>query len=401
MDNRDILKILLKPTLDTSASSDTSSNNTSLGISSDTTYISCEDENEEEMKILFPLYRILIEVERRNHIECYLHIIENYTENEFKKHFRLSRTIVQQIISDLESSNIIPSYSFGPKYISAKLSFLLFLWFISNTEPLRTLADRFNISISSVFRVVRRVAKFLVEKSNEIISWPKTNELIAHISDNFQQKRGIPKVIGAIDSTYIAIKRPQERCNEYCNRKKFFSINLMAVVDADMKFIYVYCGEAETLHDARVLRRSNLYNVAEESTSLLFPNETFIIGDAAYPSLSWLVPPFKDNGHLSQHQQEFNYMLSSTRMVVERAFGYLKGRFRRLKFFSEYSDIDFVTDITIAACVLHNICISSNEDLNNIEINYNEDNASAEAGATNENNRCGRRENLFRELFAQ
>lgn len=80
-----------------------------------------------------------------------------------------------------------------------------------------------------------------------------------------------------------------------------------------MRFINVYCGEPGSLHDARVLRRSSLYNTANESKEMLFPQNTFIIGDSAYPSLSGLVLPFRDNGHLTNrenliicfHQQEW------------------------------------------------------------------------------------------------
>lgn len=86
---------------------------------------------------------------------------------------------------------------------------------------------------------------------------------------------------------------------------------------------------------------------------LLFPDKTFLLGDSAYPSLPWLVPPFRDNGHLTPQEVEFNYIHSSTRMTIERAFGQLKGRFRRIKFFTEYRDLPFIINTVIAACILH------------------------------------------------
>ena len=49
-------------------------------------------------------------------------------------------------------------------------------------------------------------------------------------------------------------------------------------------------------------------------------------------------------------------------MAVERAFGMLKARFRRIKFFSEYRNIEFITNIIIAAYILHNLCIDENDD---------------------------------------
>ena len=41
--------------------------------------------------------------------------------------------------------------------------------------------------------------------------------------------------------------------------------------------------------------------------------------------------PFRDNGYLTEAQRKFNATHSSAHSIVERAFGRLKGKFRRLK----------------------------------------------------------------------
>ncbi|CAL1680979.1 unnamed protein product [Lasius platythorax] len=48
-------------------------------------------------------------------------------------------------------------------------------------------------------------------------------------------------------------------------------------------------------------------------------------------------------------------------MAIERVFGQLKGRFRRIKFFNEYRDLPFVINTVVAACILHNYCIEKND----------------------------------------
>ncbi|KAL6258157.1 hypothetical protein P5V15_010080 [Pogonomyrmex californicus] len=94
---------------------------------------------------------------KKHRINDYLEIVDLWTEQEFKENLRLSRLSALHLIDEFEQSEHFPKHAFGMKPISAKISFLLFLWFMSNTKLLRTMSDRFDISISSVFRILRRI----------------------------------------------------------------------------------------------------------------------------------------------------------------------------------------------------------------------------------------------------
>ena len=56
----------------------------------------------------------------------------------------------------------------------------------------------------------------------------------------------------------------------------------------------------------------------------------------------------------------FNETLSGARSVIERAFGLLKGRFRRLKSL-DMSNVERIPHVILACCVLHNICLAKND----------------------------------------
>lgn len=400
MIKEEILFNLLKTSNESNSSSSDDSSEESISTEHNTSISSSSSDDD---LLYFPLMEYLTSGNRRHRINNYLDIVNLWTEREFKEHLRLSRRTVLHLIDEFEQSEYIPKHTFGIRPISAKVSFLLFLWFMSNTEPLRTISDRFDISISSVFRVIRRVENWLLTKLDDKIRWPQENYIA--VCEGFRAKRGINNIIGAIDGTAIRIQKPErfkKKAKDYCNRKKYFSITLQGVVDANMRFTNIYCGEPGSLHDARVLRRSPLYQTAEQNKEILFPGNTFIIGDSAYASLSWLVPPFKDNGHLTPQQTEFNFLHSSTRMPIERAFGYLKGRFRRIKFFNEYRQMPFITNTVVCACILHNYCIDENDaydfpqynDNDAINVNNNEQNENINWGI-----QIDRRMQLFRELF--
>ncbi|KAK6169555.1 hypothetical protein SNE40_020588 [Patella caerulea] len=83
------------------------------------------------------------------------------------------------------------------------------------------------------------------------------------------------------------------------------------------------------------------------------------------------MPVIKDNGRLSERQKRFNQCVASMRQLVERTIGHLKGRFRRLRCLHVYNN-ETAVKIIAAACVLHNICISTNDQLDDFIEHFNE-----------------------------
>ena len=87
-----------------------------------------------------------------------------------------------------------------------------------------------------------------------------------------------------------------------------------------------------------------------------------------------MIGPFKETGRLTRAQYHFNQTISSERQVVERTIGHLKGRFRRLRDL-DCSSIKEVCYLITAACVLHNLCVVSNDEIEEYiesEADYNQ-----------------------------
>lgn len=129
-----------------------------------------------------------------------------------------------------------------------------------------------------------------------------------------------------------------------------------------MKFTDLYIGEPGSLHDNRVLRRSGFYQKVAENANALYSTKNIYNWRFRVRKKNWNVVPFKNYGNLTQVEIDINFIHSSTRMVIEHSFIYLKGRFRRLHHFTEQTSLQLlVKKIIKSACILHNICLIQND----------------------------------------
>ncbi|XP_029348186.1 putative nuclease HARBI1 [Acyrthosiphon pisum] len=183
---------------------------------------------------------------------------------------------------------------------------------------------------------------------------PTSNDDKIQCAYEFQQIAGIPDVLGAIDGSYISIRKPKHKIRStYVNRHHDCSLTLQAICNAKKKFVDVFTGTPGKMHDARILQHSFIYKDAY--LQQVCRSKYHILGDAAYPLEENIITPFKDYGNLTNNEKLFNKNHSKTRVVIENTFGLLKGRFRqllKLDFSLAEKDSNFI----LACCVLHNLC---------------------------------------------
>lgn len=280
--------------------------------------------------------------------------------------------------------------------VTCAASIYIVLWYLANTEPFRSIADRFGLAMSTVYCIVDETIQWLCSISCDFIRWPKSDAEKAEIAANFAKCGRFPHVIGLIDSSHIKIRAPILHKIDYYNRKKFFSILLQGVVDHKKRFIDVYVGEPGSLHDNNVFERSTVgKKIATECGS-----HWYILGDSAYACTNSVIRPYKDYGNLTRAHNQFNYEIGKYRIRVEHAFGLLKGRWRRLLFF-ENMKVNFIIHCVVATTVLHNIQINCEGTDIDSDLIINDTNVAQEYndGPNTENGL--RRDLLFNELFMQ
>lgn len=152
--------------------------------------------------------------------------VPTYSENTFKEHFRLSRPLVNRITEMFTNSDYCPKYLSGRENISAEKHILIFCWFAGHqTASFSDASDRFNVTRSTLYKVISRCTLFLSEMPREVITWPQGEEKYI-IERGFSDRHGFPGVIGCLDGTHIKIDKPSEDPESYINRKGYYSIQV-------------------------------------------------------------------------------------------------------------------------------------------------------------------------------
>ncbi|XP_029348121.1 uncharacterized protein LOC115034802 [Acyrthosiphon pisum] len=77
------------------------------------------------------------------------------------------------------------------------------------------------------------------------------------VAEIYKKKANFPHCLGPIDGKHIRIRKPSNTGSEYFNYKNYFSIVLMAVVDANYKFLVVDIGAYGKGSDSLVFQDSH------------------------------------------------------------------------------------------------------------------------------------------------
>lgn len=231
----------------------------------------------------------------------------------------------------------------------------LTVWTLANHDVYRQIGNLSDMSRGNAHYCIHQILKVIAKRMKDsYIKWP-SDDTYCRIASEFQSQYGFPGVIGCIDGMHVAVKVPRADRDSYINRKGFPSINVLAVCDHKMTFTYVYSDRAGSVHDARVLRVSSLGQKLTNG-ELLSNSNYHLLGDSAYPLIENLLVPYRDNGHLTPVQSKYNAVHSSTRCMIERSFGRLKGKFRRLKSI-DATNLKNALLIIDSAFVLHNFIL--------------------------------------------
>ncbi|XP_061434753.1 uncharacterized protein LOC133360166 [Lethenteron reissneri] len=268
----------------------------------------------------------------------------SYSGATFRDFYRVERSTFQTLCERLAPQ-------FANRSVGMEKKILCSLWLLGNQESFQDVAKRFGMGKGTLHYVFRSVAQALSKCQAEAIQWPSVDQL-ANVAKGFRDKSGFPGVVGALGGTHVPIRGPPSCRNAYVNRSGFPSIHLQAVCDSSLRFLDVDTGRPGSTEGAEALRKSSLWSRLEGLRTM----DYHLLADSAYPLETFLLSPYTDDGHLSELQRNYNEVHGSARADIERAFGLLRRKWRRLKYL-DMTAVAHIPAVISAACVLHNFLI--------------------------------------------
>lgn len=248
--------------------------------------------------------------------------------------------------------------------ISPTERLLLTLQYLTEGGPYRTKKFLRLTPHNTISGIIKETCEAIYDEyQDEYLRCPTTPEQWKAVAGRFQDRWQFPHTLGALDGKHVAIKCPAKSGSTYYNYKGFYSIVLMALVDADYKFLWIEVGGNGASSDAQVFNDSDLLECYKNGTLRVpaddrLPGDDryipyYFVGDDAFGIQTYMMKPFSQRG-LSTTQQIFNYRLSRARRIVENAFGILANRFGVLLTTMKQKP-ETAASIVKACVILHNL----------------------------------------------
>ena len=254
--------------------------------------------------------------------------------------------------------------------IEPGLKLAVVLRYIATGDSFRSLSYAFRVGVSTICTFLVPVCRAISDAyRQEAFPDEWTEQLWRDTADKFNTRWNMPHTMGALDGKHVAIKKPRNSGSVYHNYKGFFSIPMLALVDANYKFLWVELGGVGHMSDAQIFLQSDLYRHLEENAIArpapcpltadpedTIPVPFFIVSDDAFALKEYCMKPYSRQTMKIQ-ELIFNYRLSRARRVVENAFGLLAQRFRVLLRTCELTP-EHVREVVTCCLTLHNILLN-------------------------------------------
>ena len=204
---------------------------------------------------------------------------------------------------------------------------------------------RFNISTSTVSRIILTWANFLYTMLGQVQIWPKT----AQIKNSMPEclKTIYPKTRVILDCTEIKVKRPSSKALNsefYSKYKSNTTLECLVGIAPHGSVTFVSSLYQGSISDKEITRRSEILSLLEEGDEVM-TDKGFLIQDLLEPKKATLtILPFLSG---SKSFQFTSKEVTETQQIVRLCI-HVKRAIRRIK---EYQILDKVLPLSLAGSV--------------------------------------------------
>ncbi|KAE8211037.1 hypothetical protein CF327_g5180 [Tilletia walkeri] len=213
-------------------------------------------------------------------------------DDDFRRSFRATKDEFQRILGLIKDDNIFHTAKHR-RQSPVLHQLLLVIWRLAHSGTGATLfhiAERFGVSEGTVVKWTDRVLCALIGIEKQFVWWPARGER-QQLRTFLRDHHGLAGCVGFIDGTHINLANAPARRDaaDFFNRHHRHSLNILAVVDFNLRFRFLHLGFPGSAHDQRVFNASAL----AQSPDTHFDANEFILGDSGYTPNAHLVSLFR------------------------------------------------------------------------------------------------------------
>ncbi|XP_072142952.1 putative nuclease HARBI1 [Dermacentor andersoni] len=295
--------------------------------------------------------------------ECgeYHHLVQElrHSDPEYHfKYFRMTKASLDKLLSLVYHGLVHPPTHRRPISPAGRLA--VTSRFLATGGSMEDIASSYRMHASTVASTLKETLPAIWDCLRPLVLARPSTQRWRDIAEEYHDKRDFPNTVGSIDGKHFAIKCPNKSGSDFYNYKGFYSPIMLAIADANYRFLTVDIGAQGRYSDASFFKRSPLQAVFEEG-ALGLPSSIpkwppCLVEDAAFPLRTYLMRPYPGR-KLDDRKKVFNYRLLKARRCVENAFDILVSRWRVFLGTAEGAP-ELLNNMIQAAVRLHNFLMA-------------------------------------------
>ncbi|XP_049524603.1 uncharacterized protein LOC125946148 [Dermacentor silvarum] len=197
----------------------------------------------------------------------YHHLVQELRHNDPEyhfKYFRMTKASFDKLLGLVYERILHPPTHRRP--ISPAERLAVTLRFLATGGSMQDIAISYRIHASTVAGILKETLPAIWDCLKPVVLGCPSEREWEKIREDYEDKWNFPNTIGSIDGKHFVIKCPDNSGSDCFNYKGYHSLLMLAVVDANYRFIMVDIGAQGRLSDGSFFGKSDLKRAIEERT---------------------------------------------------------------------------------------------------------------------------------------